>query len=92
MNSAKIFNPSLYLLMGKGQVPLATGGRAGLGAQEPGKDRQTDRPPRPILSGERDAQSTGKPGRPFIAIQVEASFFLGCINYCSRSHTQSLTL
>lgn len=42
MNSAKIFNPSLYLLMGKGQVPLATGGRARLGAQEPGKDRQTD--------------------------------------------------
>lgn len=42
MNSAKIFNPSLYLLMGKGQVPLATGGRAGLGAQEPGKGKQTN--------------------------------------------------
>lgn len=42
MNSAKIYNPRLYLLMGKGQVPLATGGRTGLGAQQPGKDRQTD--------------------------------------------------
>jgi len=41
MNVAEIFSPSQYLLIGEGQVPLATGGRIGLGVQQPGEGRQT---------------------------------------------------
>lgn len=41
MNTAEIFSPSLYLPIGKGQVPFATGEHAGLSAQQPGKGRQT---------------------------------------------------
>ena len=53
---------------------------------------KADRPPHPTLSREHDAQSMGKPGTPFIAVHVEASFFLGCMNCCLRSHPRSLTL